>query len=186
MAVSKVILNGTTEIDLTGDTAVADDVMQNKTFHLASGLQATGTATGGGGSPYDFVIRCTNNTNWTSNASDYVWEVGSFDSAAAKFQAGGLVDGIAYRRTESYDDEDGYWMYNLETLRCVSAEMNGSANIGESWYDALIFRLEYVENNSTSKDVSTRFKHLTVRRNDDPELPLTYYYSAGSASGRLN
>lgn len=49
MAVSKVILNGTTEIDLTGDTAIADDVMQSKTFHLANGVQATGTATGGGG-----------------------------------------------------------------------------------------------------------------------------------------
>ena len=47
MAVSKVILNGVTEIDLTGDTATAQDVAQGKTFHLASGVQGAGTATGG-------------------------------------------------------------------------------------------------------------------------------------------
>lgn len=48
MANNKVALSdGTVLIDLTGDTAVASDVASGKTFHLASGLQATGTATGG-------------------------------------------------------------------------------------------------------------------------------------------
>lgn len=49
MANNKIIYNGTTLIDLTEDTAVAADVAQGKTFHLADGTQATGTASGGGG-----------------------------------------------------------------------------------------------------------------------------------------
>lgn len=48
MAVSKVILNGITEIDLTGDTATADEVLDGETFHLADGTQGTGTYSGGG------------------------------------------------------------------------------------------------------------------------------------------
>lgn len=47
MAYSKVAYGGHTLIDLTGDTAVAADVAQGKTFHMANGEQATGTNTGG-------------------------------------------------------------------------------------------------------------------------------------------
>lgn len=49
MPAKKVNLNGNTIIDLTQDTAVASDVAEGKTFHLADGTQAVGTAQGGGG-----------------------------------------------------------------------------------------------------------------------------------------
>ena len=49
MAVNKVMLNESTLIDLTADTATVEDVAEGKTFHLASGEQAVGTGTGGGG-----------------------------------------------------------------------------------------------------------------------------------------
>lgn len=42
---NKVIYNGTTLIDLTGDTAVAADVQSGKSFHLATGETVTGTST---------------------------------------------------------------------------------------------------------------------------------------------
>lgn len=45
--VNKVVYGSDTLIDLTGDTATAADVLAGKTFHLASGAQATGTASGG-------------------------------------------------------------------------------------------------------------------------------------------
>lgn len=48
MAVNKVMLNESTLIDLTADTATVEDVAEGKTFHLASGEQAVGTGTGGG------------------------------------------------------------------------------------------------------------------------------------------
>lgn len=40
---NKIIYGNETLIDLTGDTATASDVAVGKTFHLASGVQATGT-----------------------------------------------------------------------------------------------------------------------------------------------
>lgn len=40
---NKVVYNGNTLIDLTSDTATADDVMAGETFHLASGAQGVGT-----------------------------------------------------------------------------------------------------------------------------------------------
>ena len=49
MANNKVVYNNQTLIDLTGDDVTAADVAQGKIFHLPSGEQATGTASGGGG-----------------------------------------------------------------------------------------------------------------------------------------
>ncbi len=43
--INKVIYGGNTLIDLTGDTAVASDVLSGKKFHLASGAQGTGSCT---------------------------------------------------------------------------------------------------------------------------------------------
>ena len=43
MAINKVEANGETLIDLTNDTATANDVIEGKTLHLASGAPATGT-----------------------------------------------------------------------------------------------------------------------------------------------
>lgn len=42
--VNKVIINGTTRLDLTGDTAIPSDVALGKTFHDAAGILQTGTA----------------------------------------------------------------------------------------------------------------------------------------------
>lgn len=43
--VSKVIYNGKTLIDLTGDTVTANDVIRGKSFHDKSGAKLTGTST---------------------------------------------------------------------------------------------------------------------------------------------
>ena len=47
--VNKVVLGNDVLLDLTADTATAADVAEGKTFHLASGALATGTASGGNG-----------------------------------------------------------------------------------------------------------------------------------------
>lgn len=58
MAVNKVIYGTTVLLDLTGDTATAEDVAEGKTFHLASGAQAVGTASGGGSGVGVFYGTC--------------------------------------------------------------------------------------------------------------------------------
>lgn len=50
MAINKVIYGDQTLIDLTSDTATAEDVIKGKTFHDASGQLRTGTGGSGTGS----------------------------------------------------------------------------------------------------------------------------------------
>ena len=50
MAINKVVYGNDTLIDLTEDTATANDVLNGKTFHLKNGLRATGNASIGDGS----------------------------------------------------------------------------------------------------------------------------------------
>lgn len=49
MAISKIILNGVTQMDATPATAGAADIMAPKTAMLADGVLTTGTGSGGGG-----------------------------------------------------------------------------------------------------------------------------------------
>lgn len=69
MANNKIVYNNETLIDLTGDTATAADVAQGKSFHLASGEPAVGTALTGltilkyGTSTWnDFITAYNNNS----------------------------------------------------------------------------------------------------------------------------
>lgn len=56
MAISKIILNGVTQMDVTQDTVTTSTLMSGETAHDASGTQITGTASGGGG---DYsLVRC--------------------------------------------------------------------------------------------------------------------------------
>ena len=44
MAVAKIVIDGTTNIDLTQETVTAADVLNSKTFHKNDGTQGTGSA----------------------------------------------------------------------------------------------------------------------------------------------
>ena len=83
MARNKVVFGNETLIDLTGDTAVESDVAVGKLFHKADGTQATGTASGGGGSSMNVQIaqstsRATSST-YTSVISLTCSVAGTYD-----------------------------------------------------------------------------------------------------------
>ena len=63
MAFSKIILNGTTLIDLTQDTVSTNSLMTSYTAHDAAGQSIVGTATGGGGIDIP-VFTVTFDSNW--------------------------------------------------------------------------------------------------------------------------
>lgn len=73
MAVNKVVYGNNTIIDLTGDTVTAADVAEGKIFHLASGVQAVGTASASSSSVLYFTsVACSATTGdfaTISNAS---------------------------------------------------------------------------------------------------------------------
>lgn len=76
MAISKIILNGVTQMDVTNITATEADVAQGKTFLLADGTIGTGTNTGGGSEP----TYVTYFNDSTTTASDKTISIPSLSS----------------------------------------------------------------------------------------------------------
>ena len=73
MAISKIILNGVTQIDLTQDTVTsAEHIVSSYIGHLADGTQVTGTGQGGGSTPsataHTIYFEFTDETNTTITA----------------------------------------------------------------------------------------------------------------------
>lgn len=67
MAINKVVYNGQTLIDLTGDTVTPENILSGYTAHNAAGDQITGTASGGGSIPTVITAGDTPvlaNANW--------------------------------------------------------------------------------------------------------------------------
>lgn len=57
MAISKLILNGVTQMDVTDTTATVSDVASGKVFTQVDGTTGTGTASGGGGASVDDIAQ---------------------------------------------------------------------------------------------------------------------------------
>ena len=71
MAIAKIVIDGTTNIDLTGDTVTAADVLNSKTFHKADGTQGTGSAS------YVTYYTSTSNPTSAQGSNGDIWLVTS-------------------------------------------------------------------------------------------------------------
>jgi len=81
MAISKIILNGVTQIDLTSDTVAASNLISPNTAHGADGQAIVGTASGGGN---DFIITLSYNSNTETWDPDCTWAELSAAQTAGK------------------------------------------------------------------------------------------------------
>lgn len=69
MAISKIILNGVTQIDLTSDTVVANNLIAPNTAHGADGEAIVGTASGGGSSSWTKIAETSYQVSTTSTSA---------------------------------------------------------------------------------------------------------------------
>lgn len=89
MAFSKIIMNGTTLIDLTSDTVATDNLIAPNTAHNNAGVGIVGTASGGGG-----VDAPTFTITWDDNWEDVVSV--TCDKTYAECKSYYENDGISY------------------------------------------------------------------------------------------
>lgn len=152
MAINKVVYGSETLIDLTADTATAADVAQGKTFHLANGVQATGTASG---DPYP--VRNDGKTHlWvvvddlaqpevtlyyrqsTAGAVKVDWGDGTVNvpvtsiagSARHTYAQTGLYEIVLYSESGGYLNYSGAWGTSSNNCVMGSAKTNPAFNRG--------------------------------------------------------
>ena len=130
MAFSKVILNGTTLMDVTQDTVAADKLLSSYTAHNAAGVQITGTATAGG----EVTITEVQNTTGTT---------GVIDGDAAILTTKTITQNGTY--AASSDNVDGYSSVTVNvsggtpsaTQHTIYFEFSDNTNTTiNSWYDS--------------------------------------------------
>lgn len=153
---NKIIYGNNTLIDLTGDTATAADVLSGKTFHLASGVQATGnlnvykldtisssnTTTNKSivfssmlGEPQAFVVTTHTSLAYTSSASTkiVVAVVYNGTSTYGFYYVGGTSGGVKYSTNYSFS-----YSGNKLTISASSSSY-GQFYSGERYYLTYVY-----------------------------------------------
>lgn len=140
-------------------------------------FNVTGTLEGGG-DDMDIVVRC-NAQSFTNNASDYVFEVGSFIDLINKVINGDHVTGIAYCRLDAYDDEEDF--YHRGDENTLYLYLASAYDYGGWWDQGSIefcsVRPVFPYNQSS---LTLQAKALTISGNDDPDAAKSFYYEQRS------
>ena len=157
MAKNKIIYNGNTLIDLTGDTVTADKLLQGYTAHDRSGAQITGTAISGGSGA---ILFTSNNAEMLINQEISSW-TSSTDYYYRAFNAGNIIanetyivifDGVSYKYTPT-----GTSMGNIR----MKFPSSSSPDTGEPFYinnEFGTYIYIYIQDNNTH---NVKLAHLT-------------------------
>lgn len=128
---NKIIYNGNTLIDLSGDTVSAADVAQGKIFHLPTGEQAVGTASGGGGSSSWTKVAetsCQASTTSTSAATAITWATGHSEIWTSDKVVYIRIRDTAGKRYGYFYGTDTFFL-NAYPVNDSSSTSNNSSNI---------------------------------------------------------
>ena len=150
MAISKIILNGVTQMDLTGDTVAANNLISPNTTHGADGEAIVGTASGGGSSKNTQVVQGTTRTNSSTataiGAELTVSKSGTYDiywsgfrtntSASYTWGTQLYIDGTAYgsENTTWTNNQQNNHLTNISLTVGQKLRVYGRETRGTSYY----------------------------------------------------
>lgn len=150
MAISKIILNGVTQMDLTGDTVAANNLISPNTAHGADGEPIVGTASGGGTSKNAQVVQGTTRANSSTatavGAELTVSKSGTYDIYWSGFRSNTsssytwgtrlYIDGTAYssENTTWTDNQQNNHLTNISLTANQKLRVYGRETRGASYY----------------------------------------------------
>ena len=166
MAVNKVVLGNETLVDLTDDTVTASDVISGRSFHLASGVQSTGSLSTATQSA-DGLMSSTDKTKLDGIATGATANTGTVTSIAtgAGLTGGTITDSGTIKvklvsETESVlTAHDPYYIAEREYAIGLDADGNLAVNVpwsdttntaGASNYSGQLYLVGALSQSSTS------------------------------------
>ena len=139
MAISKIILNGVTQIDLTSDTVAANNLIAPNTAHGADGEAVVGTASGG----TDFIVTLSYNSttgNWEPDKTLSEIQSAYNNGKTIATKVGEDEEGLTFGY---FSDEDNAFYYFVDTINYSTNELtngyysldsNGISDFGAMTY----------------------------------------------------
>ena len=184
--VNKVVYGDQILIDLTDDDVVASDVAQGKKFHTSDGVQRTGTATGGGGTP-KYAIICNRNMIPTISAQDCLFIGGQVVTIRlngtnvnlTSIKYGTTTASTVTIATTTSGYESGVWIRERHYLTYNSAIIVYSTQTGDSAWSADTARIISMKSDGSivqsstfalsgaSSSTSNAFGHIMQGRDGD-------------------
>lgn len=134
MAISKIILNGVTQMDLTQDTVAANNLIAPNTAHGADGEAITGTASGGGSSMNVQTVQSTsrrNNTALGSVASLTCAKAGTYDVywTCSRSSTSGTWGSQLYINGTAYDTENTTFSNHVQNNHLSGVQIPANATV---------------------------------------------------------
>ena len=149
MAISKIILNGVPQMDVTQDTVEASNLLQNYTAHGADGNAIVGTATAGSSKNTQVVqgeTRTNSSTATAIGAELTVSKTGTYDIYWSGFRSNTsssytwgtrlYIDGTAYssENTTWTDNQQNNHLANISLTANQKLRVYGRETRGTSYY----------------------------------------------------